>query len=189
VVSGAPAPLTAQGLGNANTPSTDPLLKPSPPTSTGGHGSGRTVGAAFAGDADQLDEGQRVEVPTAFADVADPLIPTPPRSLVEKAMRVVRWTAPRTGGHFAPVAAPPPPPTPPTSSGSRTRSRPGRTAREHGSCRVDRAGVGNGGRLRPLGCRPSSRTWFSQPHASWAAALAMAVAAPHCGCGSCASEP
>lgn len=106
MVSGAPAPLTAQGLGNANTPSTDPLLKPSPPTSTGGHGSGRTVGAAFAGDADQLDEGQRVEVPTAFADVADPLVPTPPRSLVEKAMRVVRWTAPRTGGHFAPLAAP-----------------------------------------------------------------------------------
>ena len=57
-------------------------------------------------DPAQLDEGRRIEVPTAFADVADPLVPTPPRSLVEKAMRVVRWTAPRTGGHFAPFAAP-----------------------------------------------------------------------------------
>lgn len=57
-------------------------------------------------DPDQLEEGQRVDVPTAFADVADPLVPTPPRSLVEKAFRVVRWTEPRTGGHFAPLATP-----------------------------------------------------------------------------------
>ncbi len=57
-------------------------------------------------DPAQLDEGERVEVPTAFADVADPLVPTPPRSLVEKAFRVVRWSAPGTGGHFAPFATP-----------------------------------------------------------------------------------
>lgn len=57
-------------------------------------------------DPDQLDEGQRVTVPTAYADVADPLEPTPPRSLVEKAFHVVRWSAPRVGGHFTPFAAP-----------------------------------------------------------------------------------
>lgn len=33
-------------------------------------------------------------------------MPTPPRSLVEKAFTVVRWSEPRTGGHFAPLAAP-----------------------------------------------------------------------------------
>ena len=47
-----------------------------------------------------------MEVPTAYADMADPLVPTPPRSLVEKAFRIVRWTAPRAGGHFAPFADP-----------------------------------------------------------------------------------
>ena len=64
------------------------------------------VYAGLFADPGQLDEGQRVEVPTAFADVADPLVPTPPRSLVEKAFDVVRWSAPRTGGHFAPFADP-----------------------------------------------------------------------------------
>lgn len=60
----------------------------------------------LSGDPDQLEERQRVEAPTAFADLADPLVPTPPRSLVERVFRVVRWSAPRTGGHFAPLAAP-----------------------------------------------------------------------------------
>jgi hypothetical protein len=56
-------------------------------------------------DPAELDEGRRVEVPTAFAEVDDPLVPTPPRSLVEKAFRVVRWSTPG-GGHFAPFASP-----------------------------------------------------------------------------------
>ena len=62
--------------------------------------------AGLFGDPPQLEEGQRVRVPTAFADVDDPLVPTPPRSLVEKAFDVVRWSAPRSGGHFAPFADP-----------------------------------------------------------------------------------
>ncbi len=56
-------------------------------------------------DPAQLDEGRRVGVPTVFAAVADPLVPTPPRSLVERVFRVVRWSAPG-GGHFAPFASP-----------------------------------------------------------------------------------
>ncbi len=62
--------------------------------------------AGLFADPDQLEDGQRVTVPTAFADMDDPLVPTPPRSLVEKAFNVVAWTTPRTGGRLAPFAAP-----------------------------------------------------------------------------------
>jgi pimeloyl-ACP methyl ester carboxylesterase len=44
--------------------------------------------------------GQRVEVPVALAATRDPMFVLPPRSLVEKAYRVTRWTDLPRGGHF-----------------------------------------------------------------------------------------
>ncbi|WP_181936542.1 epoxide hydrolase [Hydrogenophaga sp. SNF1] len=44
--------------------------------------------------------GQRVEVPVAIAATRDPMFQLPPRSLVEKAYRVTRWTELAGGGHF-----------------------------------------------------------------------------------------
>ncbi len=58
------------------------------------------------GDPAELDAGRRVTVPTAFADMADPLVPTPPRSLLDKAFHVVRHSTLGRGGHFAPFADP-----------------------------------------------------------------------------------
>ena len=73
---------------------------------TGTFASSILIYAGLFADPVELDEGRRVEVPTSFAVVADPLVPTPPRSLVERAFRVVRWSTPGTGGHFAPFASP-----------------------------------------------------------------------------------
>lgn len=73
---------------------------------TGSFASSILIYAGLFADPGQLDEGQRVEVPTAFADMADPLVPPPPRSLVDRAFTVIRWSAPRAGGHFAPFADP-----------------------------------------------------------------------------------
>ena len=58
------------------------------------------------GDPSELPPGQRVDVPTALAAFRDPLVPTPPRSFAEKAFRIVRWSTPEGGGHFAALAAP-----------------------------------------------------------------------------------
>jgi hypothetical protein len=44
--------------------------------------------------------GKRVETAVAFAATRDPIFAPPPRSLVEKAYRVVRWTEFPKGGHF-----------------------------------------------------------------------------------------
>ncbi|WP_167784666.1 epoxide hydrolase family protein [Ramlibacter rhizophilus] len=44
--------------------------------------------------------GKRVETPTAFAATRDPIFVPPPRSLVDKVYRVVRWTEFSAGGHF-----------------------------------------------------------------------------------------
>jgi pimeloyl-ACP methyl ester carboxylesterase len=44
--------------------------------------------------------GKRVEVPVAIAATRDPVFVPPPRSLVEKAYRVTRWTEYAKGGHF-----------------------------------------------------------------------------------------
>lgn len=44
--------------------------------------------------------GKRVETAVAFAATRDPIFVPPPRSLVEKAYRVVRWTEFPKGGHF-----------------------------------------------------------------------------------------
>lgn len=43
-------------------------------------------------DPAELEEGRRVEVPTAFAAFPDPLVPTPPRAFAERAFNIVRWT-------------------------------------------------------------------------------------------------
>ncbi len=45
-------------------------------------------------------EGRRVEVPVAIAATRDPVFQVPPRSLVEKAYNVTRWTELPRGGHF-----------------------------------------------------------------------------------------
>ena len=44
--------------------------------------------------------GGRVNVPVAIAAMRDPAFPAPPRSLVERAYRVERWTEYAHGGHF-----------------------------------------------------------------------------------------
>lgn len=44
--------------------------------------------------------GQRIDVPTAFAAYPDPVFPMPPRSVLERAHRVVRHTVVSGGGHF-----------------------------------------------------------------------------------------
>ncbi|WP_156385469.1 epoxide hydrolase family protein [Ramlibacter sp. Leaf400] len=44
--------------------------------------------------------GKRVEVPVAFAATRDPVFVPPPRSLLEKAYNVTRWTELPAGGHF-----------------------------------------------------------------------------------------
>jgi pimeloyl-ACP methyl ester carboxylesterase len=54
-----------------------------------------------------LAPGQRVEVPTAFANYpGDSLYTAPPRSLVERAYAVRRWTDQPRGGHFAAMEEP-----------------------------------------------------------------------------------
>jgi pimeloyl-ACP methyl ester carboxylesterase len=49
--------------------------------------------------------GRRVEVPTAFAAFPREIL-SPPRSFVERAYRIVRWTPMPRGGHFAALEAP-----------------------------------------------------------------------------------
>lgn len=44
--------------------------------------------------------GKRVETPVAIAATRDPIFVPPPRSLVEKAYKVARWTDFPRGGHF-----------------------------------------------------------------------------------------
>jgi pimeloyl-ACP methyl ester carboxylesterase len=50
--------------------------------------------------------GKRVEVPVAIAATRDPVFVPPPRSLVEKAYNVTRWTPFERGGHFPALDAP-----------------------------------------------------------------------------------
>ena len=52
-------------------------------------------------DPPTLDPGQRVEVPVGLVACADPLVPVPPRSFVERAYNVARWTDMPEAGHFA----------------------------------------------------------------------------------------
>ena len=53
-----------------------------------------------------VPQGRRVETPTAFAFFHDTLLPPPPRSWVETAYNVSRWTEQPRGGHFAAMEAP-----------------------------------------------------------------------------------
>ncbi|MGH3148075.1 MAG: alpha/beta hydrolase, partial [Rubrobacter sp.] len=52
-------------------------------------------------DPPTLEPGQRVQVPVGVVACADPLVPVPPRSFVERAYNVVRWTDEPQAGHFA----------------------------------------------------------------------------------------
>ncbi len=52
-----------------------------------------------------LAEGERVECPTGFADFPGEIF-RPPRSYVERAYNVQRWTEMAAGGHFAALEAP-----------------------------------------------------------------------------------
>lgn len=54
-----------------------------------------------------LAEGQRCEVPTAFADFPnEPIYTAPPRSWAERAYTIARWTRMPRGGHFAAMEQP-----------------------------------------------------------------------------------
>jgi microsomal epoxide hydrolase len=59
-------------------------------------------------DPPTLELGQRVEAPTALVACADPLVPVPPRSFVERTYNVVRWTDMPEAGHFAAFQRPGP---------------------------------------------------------------------------------
>ncbi len=54
-----------------------------------------------------LQEGQRCEVPTAFANFpGEALYQAPPRSWAERAYNIVRWSDQKDGGHFAAMEQP-----------------------------------------------------------------------------------
>jgi pimeloyl-ACP methyl ester carboxylesterase len=54
----------------------------------------------------QLPQGTRIEVPTAFTWFRDPLQPRPPRGYAAEGYNVVRWTEMPRGGHFPALEAP-----------------------------------------------------------------------------------
>lgn len=62
--------------------------------------------ALFEGGGRQLEPGQRCETPTAIAAFNDAIGPMPPRSWVERAYNVTRWTDLPRGGHFAAMEEP-----------------------------------------------------------------------------------
>ena len=70
------------------------------------HSSIRFYSAALEAGLRTLPPGRRVEVPTAFARIPDPLHPWPPRSYAERGFNVSRWTAMPRGGHFAALESP-----------------------------------------------------------------------------------
>jgi len=56
-----------------------------------------------------LAEGQRCEVPTAFANFpGEALYQAPPRAWAERAYNITRWTVEPRGGHFAAMEEPGP---------------------------------------------------------------------------------
>ena len=59
-------------------------------------------------DPPTLEPGQRVEAPVGIVACADPLVPVPPRSFVERAYNVARWTDMPEAGHFAAFQRPEP---------------------------------------------------------------------------------
>jgi microsomal epoxide hydrolase len=63
--------------------------------------------ALLEGGGIALAEGQRCETPTAFAHFpGEILIPAPPRTMVERAYNITRWTEMPRGGHFAAMEEP-----------------------------------------------------------------------------------
>jgi len=59
-------------------------------------------------DPPTLEAGHRVEAPVGIVACADPLVPVPPRSFVERAYNVARWTDMPEAGHFAAFQRPGP---------------------------------------------------------------------------------
>jgi pimeloyl-ACP methyl ester carboxylesterase len=63
--------------------------------------------ALIEGGGVSLNEGERCETPTAFANFpGEALYQAPPRSFVERAYNVTRWTDMPRGGHFAAMEEP-----------------------------------------------------------------------------------
>ena len=63
--------------------------------------------ALMEGGGIALAEGERCETPTAFANFpGETIIPAPPRSWVERAYNITRWTDMPRGGHFAAMEQP-----------------------------------------------------------------------------------
>jgi pimeloyl-ACP methyl ester carboxylesterase len=60
----------------------------------------------FAEQPNHIAAGTRIEVPVGFAAFPDPVYSPPPRSLVEKAYNITRWTDMPRGGHFAALEEP-----------------------------------------------------------------------------------
>ena len=52
-----------------------------------------------------LPEGQHLEVPAGYAQFPKDIVP-PPRELVERTLRLARWTPMPRGGHFAELEEP-----------------------------------------------------------------------------------
>ena len=63
--------------------------------------------ALMEGGGIALADGERCETPTAFANFpGETIIPAPPRSMVERAYKITRWTDMPRGGHFAAMEQP-----------------------------------------------------------------------------------
>ncbi len=74
---------------------------------TGTFASAARIYAGFRAEkSETLPAGKRVEVPVGIAAFPDPVEPLPPRSLVERAYNVTRWTDMPRGGHFAALEQP-----------------------------------------------------------------------------------
>lgn len=74
---------------------------------TGTFASAAHIYAGFRAEkSETLPVGKRVEVPVGVAAFPDPVEPPPPRSLVERAYNVTRWTNMPRGGHFAAMEQP-----------------------------------------------------------------------------------
>lgn len=67
---------------------------------TGTFNTSTWIYAGSAGAHDYLPVGERIGVPVAIADFADPVAPIQPREFVELTHNVVQWTDFHQGGHF-----------------------------------------------------------------------------------------
>lgn len=67
---------------------------------TGTFATSTWIYAGSAAGKDYLPVGERIKVPVAIADFADPIAPIQPRAFVELTHNVVQWTDFHAGGHF-----------------------------------------------------------------------------------------